>query len=97
MKEIVAYYIKRGSNFYSSFLDAIKAFDRICYDKLISILIDRKMSSVIVRSLLYMYTRQKVCTTWQGNHSECAGVCNGIRQGGNVSALLYTVFMQMTS
>ncbi len=81
-KEIVTYYINRGSKVYSCFLDASKIFDRIHYDKLFSILIDIKMPSVIVRSLLDMYTRPKVCTTWQGSHSEYFGVSNGIRQGG---------------
>ncbi len=92
MKEIVTYYINRGSNIYSCFLDASKAFVRICYDKLFTILIDIKMSSVIVRSLFDMYTRQNMRTTWQGSHSEYFGVCNGIRQGGILSSLLYTVY-----
>ncbi len=50
------------------------------------------MSSVIVRSLFDMYTRQNVHTTWQGSHSEYFGVYNGIRQGGILSSLLYTVY-----
>ncbi len=92
MKEIITYYINRGSKLFSCFLDESKAFDRICYDKLFSILIDSTMPSVIVKSLLDMYTRQKVCTTWQVSHSEYFGVCNSIRQGGNLSTLLYTVY-----
>lgn len=92
MKEIVTYYINRGSKVYACFLDATKAFDRIRYDKLFQMLIDREMPCIIVRSLLDMYQRQKVRTTWQGSSCEYFDVCNGIKQGGILSPLLYTVY-----
>ncbi len=55
LKIIVTYYINTGSKVYPCFLDTSKAFDRIHYVKLFTILIDRKMPSVKVRSMLDMY------------------------------------------
>ncbi len=52
MKEIVTYFLNRGSQVYSCFLDAKKLFERILHDNLFSLLIDRKIPSIIVRSLL---------------------------------------------
>ena len=92
LKETVNYYLDRGSNVYCCMLDASKAFDRIRYDRLFSILIDRGLPSIIVRNLLDMYMRQKVRTAWDGEFSEYFTVTNGIRQGGIVSPILYTVY-----
>ncbi len=50
------------------------------------------MPYIIVRSLLDMYTRQKVHTTLQFSHSEYFGVYHGIRKGGLLFPLLYTVY-----
>ncbi len=39
-----------------------------------------------------MYTRQEAWTGWNNHYSEYFGVQNGIRQGGIISPLLYTVY-----
>ncbi len=39
-----------------------------------------------------MYTRQEARTGWNNHYSEYFGVKNGIRQGGIISPLLYTVY-----
>ncbi len=70
----------------------IFAFDRLCYDKLFNVFLDRGMPPVIVRSMLDMYGVQKLRTTWQGCHSEYFNVSNGIQQGGIISPLLYSVY-----
>ncbi len=62
MTEIVTHYINRESKVYSCFLEAIKAFDMIRYDKLFSMSFYRKMPYIIVRSMLDMYTYQTEST-----------------------------------
>ena len=69
-------------------LDASKAFDKVRYDKMFKLLLDRGIPVIVVRSLLDIYTRQKVCTKWDGKCSEYFTVINGIRQGGILSPLL---------
>ena len=91
MKEIVRYFGNRGSKVYAFFMDASKAFDRIRYDKLFAILLNHRLHCVVVRTLLDMYRRQKVQTSWQGVNSEYFSFSNGIRQGGILSPILYTI------
>ena len=43
--ELINHYLSHGSNVYSCILDASKAFDRINYEKLFYILIDKKYLS----------------------------------------------------
>ncbi len=92
LKETVNYYLNRGSDVYCVMLDASKAFDRPRYDKLFEIMRKRKFPPMIVRVLMDMYTRQKARTTWSNQYSEYFGVQNGIRQGGIISPLLYTIY-----
>ena len=92
MKETVRYYGNRGSKVYACFMDASKAFGRIRYDKLFAILLNHGLPCVVVRTLLDMYMRQKVRTSWQGVNSEYFSISNGIRQGGILSPILYTIY-----
>ena len=45
-------------NVYAVFLNATKAFDRVQYSKLFRILIDKKVTPIVLRLLLYMHTKQ---------------------------------------
>ncbi len=92
LKETVSYYLNRGSDIFCCMLDASKAFDRLRYDKLFELLRTRKFPPIIIRSLMDMYTRQKARTVWENSHSEYFDVTNGIRQGGIISPLLYTIY-----
>lgn len=93
VKETVAYYTKRRSPVYGCLLDATKAFDRVKFDKLFQLLYARGLPGTALRLLLDMYTRQRARTEWAGHYSEYFDVTNGIRQGGIVSPLLFTVYM----
>ncbi len=73
-------------------LDASKPFNRLRYDKLFELLIKQDFPPIVIRALLDMYTRQEARTGWNNNYSEYCGVQNGIRQGGIISPLLYTVY-----
>ncbi len=39
-----------------------------------------------------LYARQKDKTAWNNHFSQYFGIQNGIRQGGIISSLLYTVY-----
>ncbi len=92
LRETVNYYMNRGSNIYACFLDASKAFDRVRYDKLFTLLEERGLPPVIIRSLMDQYERQMIRTSWNGCYSEYFSATNGIRQGGVLSPILYTVY-----
>ena len=60
-KESINQYINNGSDVYSCFLDALKAFDRVHYRKLFRILLSKKLCILIIRLILDSYVRQSVC------------------------------------
>ena len=95
VKEVAKYYVSRKGQVYCAFLDATKAFDRVKFDKLFEILIERGIPICIIRLLLDMYTRQKVRTKWGDELSDTFTTCNGVRQGGVLSPVLFTLYMDV--
>ena len=57
-------YVNNGSNVYSCLLDASKAFDRIHYGKLFTILLSKQVPAFIIRYLLDSYIRQMSRALW---------------------------------
>lgn len=93
LKDIVANYMSHGSNVYSCLLDASKAFDKMHFGKMFRLLIERNFSANVIRLLLDMYLRQKVKAKWKNEVSAAFSVANGVRQGGVLSPLLFSVYM----
>ena len=91
-KEIIEYYISSGSPVYSCFLDASKAFDCVRYRKLFALLYERRIPSPIIKLLLDMHIRQRIQTSWMGYFSDEFGATNGVRQGGVLSPVLFTIY-----
>lgn len=92
LKEVVNHYIKNNSRVYCCMLDASKAFDRLRYDKLFTMLVERGLPPVIIRLLLDLYTNQMSRARWGDSHSGYFNVQNGIRQGGILSPILYSIY-----
>ena len=95
VKEIVKYYMNHGSKVYACFLDATKAFDRVQFDQLFSVLMDNGVLSVDLRLLLYQYVNQKCRAQWKSSKSEYFSVGNGIRQGGIASPILFCMYLDV--
>ena len=94
VKETVQYYLSNGNKqVYGAVLDATKAFDRVNYCKLFKILLDRKLPVCIVRLIIDLYTRQKMCVLWNGVKSSMFNVSNGVKQGGILSPILFCVYI----
>ena len=91
--ETIEYYKSKGSNVHALLLDASKAFDRVNYIKLFNKLLERGMCPLTVRLLLNMYTNQKLQVKWNNDLSSKFEVTNGVRQGGILSPLLFTVYI----
>ncbi len=91
--ETVNYYNANGSNVYTLLLDASKAFDRVDYCKLFKVLLKRQMSPLVMRLLLYMYTQQKLQVKWGSKTSHQFDARNGVKQGGVLSPILFSVYM----
>ena len=95
LKEVAKYYTSRRGRVYCCLLDATKAFDRVRFDKLFEILIERNVPACIIRILIDMYTRQTVRTVWEGCVSDEFSANNGVRQGGVLSPVLFTLYIDV--
>ena len=75
-------------------MDASKAFDKINHFKLFRKLLDCKIPIVIVRILLFWYSKQTVCVKWGRCISDYFSISNGvIRQGGILYPKLFSVYV----
>ena len=93
LRETVSYYTTKGTSVYGLMLDATKAFDRVNYCKLFKILLFRDVSPLICRLLLNMYTKQSLRVRWSNIFSENFDVSNGVKQGGILSPILFSIYM----
>ena len=89
----VSYFTQRNSDVYACMLDASKAFDRVHYGKLLKLLLHRKMPAVVVRFLIDNYKRQCMSVEWNSYRSMPFDVQNGVKQGGVLSPLLFSIYI----
>ena len=73
-------------------LDASKVFDRVNYCKLFAELLKRNICPLLLRLLLFMYTRQSVSVKWGNTVSSEFTVSNGVKQGGVLSPILFAIY-----
>ena len=73
--------------------DKNNSFDKINHYTLFQKLLDRKTPIMLVRILLFWYTKQRMCVKWGNCMSDYFYVSNGIRQGGTLSPKLYSVYV----
>ena len=58
LKETIDYYAERDSDCYMLMLDASKAFDRVEYIRLFTLLRERALCPVVLRLIMNMYVNQ---------------------------------------
>ena len=79
--EVVNYYSRKGSPVYAALLDYRKAFDYVNHVKMFQNLIGRKINSIFIRLMIFVYLYQRCHIKWQSSRSYSFGVTNGTRQG----------------
>ena len=95
VNEIVNYYVSNDSNVYATFLDASKAFDRVQYECLFEILLERKFCALVARLLAFIYIKQMCRIKWANSISESFTAQNGVKQGGVLSPLLFNIYIDI--
>ena len=93
IKNVTARYCFNDYPVYGCFLDASKAFDRVDHHLLFKKLFQRDLPPVVVRALLTWYSEQEVSVLWNQSSSDKFSISNGVRQGGVLSPILFTVYM----
>ena len=92
VNEVVQHFVSNGSTVYAGLLDATKAFDRIAYCSLFQLLLDKSLCPVVIRFLYHLYMSQRAVVRWGNETSSCFSVRNGVKQGGVLSPVLFTLY-----
>ena len=93
MMETISHYNANGCNVYALMLYASKVFDRCNYGKLLRVLLKRKVSLLVLRLLMCMYTKQQRPVRWGCNISSQFIACSGVKQGAILYPKLVAVYI----
>ena len=74
-------------------LDASQAFDRVNYVTLFNILLKRGLCPLVCRLLAMIYTCQSARIKWGETFSKEFSITNGVKQGGVLSPVLFSIYM----
>ena len=97
LKEVVNYYIDRGSSVFVCFLDASKAFDRVNHDILFNHLINANFPVFALRLMRYLYNHMSMSVKWGNAFSSKITCTNGVKQGGVLSPKFFNIYMDELS
>ena len=97
LKERIRRYVQLEGPVYCCFLDASKAFDRVCHDTLFLQLIKYRIPASVIRILRFWYSEQLMYVSWNGVTSEGFVTRNGERQGGILSPGLFNIYLNLFS
>ena len=62
--KVITHYLFNGSNVYRCLLEASKAFDRVHFGAIFSIILNKNVSNCILRLLMAGYERQEARVKW---------------------------------
>ena len=94
VNETVQYYTESGAKpVCVQLLDASKPFEKVAFNVLFNELRDRSLCPKISKFLYHMYTNQECSVGWGSEHSDYFNVPNGVKQGGVISPILFSCFI----
>ena len=74
-------------------MDMTKAFDLVRHSLLFRKLLDAGLPAIFIRLLIMIYVNQFANVRWDGIFSSIFSLCNGVRQGAVLSAILYCFYV----
>ena len=86
--EVIHHYLCNGINVYNCLLDASKAFDKVHYGTLFSILLNKNVPYWIIILLMVGYVRQEARVVWNSCHSTYFRLKSRVKQGRVLSPTL---------
>ena len=93
LKETLYHYKNGNSDVYACFVDITKAFDSVNHNILMQKLIDYGIPLLYINVIYYMYSNQIVNVRFGSYISDEWDVKNGVRQGGILSSLFFSIYI----
>ena len=93
LKTLADIYLNKRKRLYCCFVDYQKAFDTINRTKLWSKLLSSGISGRILKVIKNLYSQAKSCVNVNGKNSEYFSCNVGVRQGENLSPLLFSLYL----
>ena len=93
VRTVIENFISNGSTVNLCALDLSKAFDRMNHYALFIKLIKRKFPVEILKILEHWFCMSKTCVRWGGQVSYFFAMVAGVRQGGVLSPVLFSIFI----
>ena len=95
LKETIMHYRNGNSDVYACFVDISKAFDSVNHDILMQKLVNYGIPLVYVNLINYWYNNQFVNVRYGSHVSSEWQIKNGVRQGGVLSSLFFSIYIDM--
>ena len=93
LKSTINYYVEKGSRVFCSFLDASKAFDRLVHSGLFLKLMEKGIPKLFLDIIISWYDGLQCRVLWDGHYSEWFRITAGVRQGGVLSPIFYSLYV----
>ena len=93
LKSLADVYLSKRKRLYCCFVDYKKAFDTVNRSKLWTKLSSSGISGRILDVIKNMYLKAKSCVAINGGQSECFPCHIGVRQGENLSPLMFSIYL----
>ena len=93
LKETILSYTMSNTNVYACFVDFSKAFDTVNHWTLLKKLEDYGLPDVYLHIIKFWYCNQFVNVQYGMAYSEDWRICNGVRQGGVLSGLFFSIYI----
>ena len=93
LKETILNYTKSNSNVYACFIDISKAFDTVNHKILLKKLKQSGIPNLYINVIRYWYSNQFVRVRYGSSYSCEWLICNGVRQGGVLSGLFFSIYI----
>ena len=91
--ETISYFMRKGSDVFTCCMDMTKAFDLVRHSLLFKKLVHAGLPVIFIRILLVIYLHQFANVKWNNLYSNIFTLCNGVLQGGVLSAILYCIYV----
>ena len=93
VRQTINHYTYNGSTVNLCFLDLSKAFDRMNHFALFIKLMNRAIPLTLLAVLEYWFKSSSTCVRWCGHNSAVFRLSAGVRQGGVLSPILFSVYI----